>query len=71
MIRQSLRGIGLIALAVVVLLLLIFDRLWIPGRSFLFWEPVVHALHSDSIYPESDDSDESDESDDVFPASFA
>ncbi|RPH34899.1 extracellular solute-binding protein, partial [bacterium] len=48
MIRQSLRGLGLIALAVVVLLLLVFDRLWIPGND---QQDVVRVYYADNISP--------------------
>ncbi len=46
MIRQGLRGLGLISLAVVVLLLLIFDRLWIPGNN---QQDVVRVYYADNI----------------------
>ena len=48
MIRKSLRGLGLIALAVVVLLLLLFDRLWIPGSEK---QDVVRVYYADNISP--------------------
>jgi multiple sugar transport system substrate-binding protein len=48
MIRKSLRGIGLIALAVVVLLLMIFDRLWIPGND---QGKAVRVYYADNVSP--------------------
>lgn len=48
MVPQSLRGLGLIALAVVVLLLLVFDRLWIPGDD---QQKAVRVYYADNISP--------------------
>ncbi len=48
MIRQSLRRLGLLVLAAVVLLLLIFDRLWIPGND---QQNVVRVYYADNISP--------------------
>ncbi len=48
MIRNSLRGLGLVALAIVVVLLLIFDRLWIPGKD---QQNVVRVYYADNISP--------------------